>query len=71
VLSDAETMAADDAHPLMGRPFRHACACDSGNREGEPGEGCGRCCTPIRKPWKTLRQAKEIAAREGVELEVN
>jgi hypothetical protein len=71
VLSNAEAAAADDGHPLMGRPFRPACVCGSHTRVGDPGEECGRCGNPIREPWKTLRQAKEIAAREGAELEVN
>lgn len=70
-LPDAEAVVADDAHPLMGRPFRPACICDSSQREGESGEECGRCGDFIAEPWKTLRQAKEIAAREGVELEVS
>ena len=71
VLSGAEAAAADDAHPHLGRPFRPACICEADEREGEPGEECGRCGNPIREPWKTLRQAKQIAAREGVELEVD
>lgn len=71
VLSDAETVAADDAHPLLGRPFRPSCTCESREREGEPGEDCGCCGYPIPEPWKTLNQAEEIAAREGVKLEVS
>jgi hypothetical protein len=71
VLPDAEAVAADDAHPLMGRPFRPACICDSRKREGEPGQECGRCGNPISEPWKTLTQVKQIAAHEGVQLEVN
>ena len=71
VLSDVEAAAADDAHPLLGQPYRRQCICDSREREGEPGQECGRCGHPIREPWKTLAQAKEIAAREDVELEVN
>lgn len=71
VLSDAEVVAAEDAHPLLGRPFQPACTCESREREGEPGEECGRCGCFVREPWKTLRQAEEIAAREGAKLEVN
>jgi hypothetical protein len=71
VLSEAEAAMVDDAHPLLGRPFQPKCFCESGEREGEPGEECGRCGNQIGQPWKTLTQAKQIAAREGVELEVN
>jgi hypothetical protein len=71
VLPDAEAALADHAHPLMGRPFRPACICERREREGQPGQECGRCGNPVAEPWKTLTQAKQIADREGVELEVN
>jgi hypothetical protein len=70
-LPDAEAVAADDAHPLTGRLFRPACICERRKREGEPGQERGRCDNRISEPWKKLRQAKQIAAPEGVELEVN
>jgi hypothetical protein len=69
VLSDADAEAADDAHPLLGWPFRPSCICES--PEGDPREECGRCGNEIGEPWKTLAEAKRIAAREGVELEVS
>lgn len=34
VLSNSEAAAADDGHPLMGRPFRPACMCDSASATG-------------------------------------
>jgi hypothetical protein len=70
VLHDADALAAAGAHRARGRPFRPACTCELHIREGEPGEECGNCGCLIREPWKTLSEAKEIAAREGVELEV-
>lgn len=71
VLPDAEAVAADDAHPVTGRLFRPARICDSRKREGEPGQERCRCDNAISEPRKTPTQAKQIAAHEGVELEVN